>query len=399
MKWLEAFDINENANSVYQFNFHHKPCEKDLLHISVNEFKKIFKPILEEREKINDCKSHNNNENCKNLFLWTMSPPCQPFTLNGNRKDDQDDRTKSFLYLMNEIFPILLPDLIFVENVKNFEISNTRNVLIKQLESFNYEFEEFLICSSQLGLLNQRVRYYLIGRKVNNKNLTEKKKICENVPELLIRRIDNNNDNKTVVVRPLFDYHSVYQSNIDYYNINNILLPMNCSDATVERLQEGNSNGIEKDFIYLNLKQLSKYKGYRYDLLIKRFNNSSIQSAKDCCSCITKSYGQPRFLRGTGPLVLELKEEFSNLTDDEVFSKINFNDIENTLLTLGNVRFLHPLEISRLMTFPPNFQFKEDIQIKQQYKLLGNSVNVLTVAHLIYYLIQKEWNDKQVTLQ
>ena len=52
-----------------------------------------------------------------------MSPPCQPFTRQGNLKDLKDERSNGFKHLMNILqltkFP---PDYFLLENVKNFEV-------------------------------------------------------------------------------------------------------------------------------------------------------------------------------------------------------------------------------------------------------------------------------------
>eukprot|EP01047_Picozoa_sp_COSAG01_P012798 COSAG01_NODE_584_length_15174_cov_27.387901_22_plen_92_part_00 len=38
--------------------------------------------------------------------VWLLSPPCQPFTSNGKRRDDTDNRSAAFLHLLR-----LLPSL------------------------------------------------------------------------------------------------------------------------------------------------------------------------------------------------------------------------------------------------------------------------------------------------
>jgi tRNA (cytosine38-C5)-methyltransferase len=50
------------------------------------------------------------------------------------------------------------------------------------------------------------------------------------------------------------------------------------------------------------------------------------------------------------------------------------------------LRYFSPREIANLMGFPPTFSFPPSITNKQQYRLLGNSVNVVVVAALIQHL-------------
>ena len=52
--------------------------------------------------------------------IWTMSPPCQPFTTTANSKrlDVEDKRNKAFMYLMKMLESIeTKPTWIFFENV------------------------------------------------------------------------------------------------------------------------------------------------------------------------------------------------------------------------------------------------------------------------------------------
>lgn len=55
-------------------------------------------------------------------------------------------------------------------------------------------------------------------------------------------------------------------------------------------------------------------------------------------------------------------------------------------LTRLKLRYLSPKELSNLQGFPPSFQFPPDLTFKQCYRLLGNSLNVVVVQHLISYL-------------
>lgn len=52
------------------------------------------------------------------------------------------------------------------------------------------------------------------------------------------------------------------------------------------------------------------------------------------------------------------------------------------------LRFFTPLEVSRLMGFPPELKFPENVTNKQRYKVLGNSLNVTVVGILIYVLLK-----------
>lgn len=93
-----------------------------------------------------------------------MSPPCQPFTRNGLKKDINDPRTASFVHLL-EILPQLHIESILVENVKGFETSQMRDMLVKALTDNNFSYQEFVLSPSQFGIPNSRTRYYCLARK------------------------------------------------------------------------------------------------------------------------------------------------------------------------------------------------------------------------------------------
>lgn len=93
-----------------------------------------------------------------------MSPPCQPFTRNGLKKDELDPRTCSFSHLLN-ILPELQIQYILLENVKGFETSVMREKLIDTLKNCGFYYQEFILSPTQFGVSNTRHRYYCIARK------------------------------------------------------------------------------------------------------------------------------------------------------------------------------------------------------------------------------------------
>jgi len=58
-----------------------------------------------------------------NATCWLLSPPCQPYTNGGQKKDTEDPRAKALLHLI-DLLPQLdvIPKYVFLENVKNFEV-------------------------------------------------------------------------------------------------------------------------------------------------------------------------------------------------------------------------------------------------------------------------------------
>ncbi|CAG8572756.1 50_t:CDS:2, partial [Racocetra fulgida] len=91
------------------------------------------------------------------------------------RLDDQDPRAKGLLHLIDILSKLSNPpDYIFLENVLNFEKSKSREKLITQICLMNYEIHECLLTPLQFGIPNDRLRYYLMARKIQDFNKSEK---------------------------------------------------------------------------------------------------------------------------------------------------------------------------------------------------------------------------------
>ena len=96
--------------------------------------------------------------------MWLLSPPCQPYTRLGKQRDTEDKRSDSFIHLiriLENISKEKLPSFIFVENVKNFEKSQTRDLMVEMFKKRSFHFREFLV-NSNLYVPNSRLRYYCI---------------------------------------------------------------------------------------------------------------------------------------------------------------------------------------------------------------------------------------------
>ena len=156
IKKIFPFDINPNANITYLHNFGVKPFEISIESFSLEDYEKLC--AIEEVDR--------------NL-IWTMSPPCQPFSRQGKEKDLTDFRTKGFLHLMSILEKTnikFLPKYFLLENVKNFEHSDACAILKKTLFNRNYKITQFLLSPNQVGVPNSRPRYYLLARDSNEKD-------------------------------------------------------------------------------------------------------------------------------------------------------------------------------------------------------------------------------------
>lgn len=98
--------------------------------------------------------------------LWWLSPPCQPYSTRGRRRDVNDPRARSLLHLVALLARVpadRLPNCLAVENVPGFAHSQARSILTDMLNRRGYQFREQILCPTQLGVPMRRPRYYLIA--------------------------------------------------------------------------------------------------------------------------------------------------------------------------------------------------------------------------------------------
>ncbi|MEE8522838.1 MAG: DNA cytosine methyltransferase [Thermoanaerobaculia bacterium] len=101
-----------------------------------------------------------------NADLWWLSPPCQPFTRRGNRRDLADPRTATLLAVLERLAEIR-PRYVALENVPPFRGSGTHGRWLRTLERSGYTaVRETVLCPTELGIPNRRRRYYLVAGRV-----------------------------------------------------------------------------------------------------------------------------------------------------------------------------------------------------------------------------------------
>lgn len=154
---VQAYDQNDAAIATYNANFSHKAKKFNL-------------------EKFDETHLENID------FLW-MSPPCQPYTRKGVKKELDDKRTDSFKAILKAISKN--PPLhVGVENVEGFKDSSGRDLLVSTLKNVGYHINETLLCPSELGIPNRRMRYYLCASLKPLKTIV-KSFTCKELSEFL----------------------------------------------------------------------------------------------------------------------------------------------------------------------------------------------------------------------
>lgn len=266
-----------------------------------------------------------------------MSPPCQPFTRVGNKKDVADARSNALVHIC-EILPELHSiQYILMENVKGFEISQARDLYIDALKRVGFEFQEFLLSPTEIGVPNSRLRYYCLARK--SKPFTFK---TEAILERLPKSINE---------------------------------PKKCK--TIEETLKDVEPPKDKDYTPYLLSD---------DILLKRVRVLDIKyPSSRTTNCFTKSY--THYAEGTGSVYCPVDGKEAV----EVFNGMEKSTLptEEQLIKLKSLkmRYFTPQEVAKLMNFPSEFTFPDNTIAKQRYRVLGNSINVAVVGKLIELLV------------
>lgn len=308
---VAAFDINTTANHVYRANFPNTPlCQRNINGLTQSYIEQLKGDV------------------------FVMSPPCQPFTRQGHRADDKDNRTNSFIHLLDILSQLShKPTHVVIENVQGFELSTTRQYLLKVLTTCDYTYQEFLLTPTQFGIPNSRLRYYLLAKlKPLQFTFTTSDKAYTSLSNL-----------SDVL------YHPVEQ-------------PVTLSSFLQSLLVE------EENDLLVPIDVLTRY-GCLLDIVR--------EDSTGCC-CFTKAYRH--YVEGTGSVIQCNKEESLDKAFQEYLST-GKKCIESIVKL--RLRYFSPAEIAGLLWFPAQFHFPADVTMKQQYQLLGNSLNVYVVSALL----------------
>ncbi|XP_073114909.1 tRNA (cytosine(38)-C(5))-methyltransferase 2 [Elaeis guineensis] len=139
---VEAFDINDKANDVYEHNFGHRPFQGNIQTLTAIDLDKY------------------------GAHAWLLSPPCQPYTRQGLQKGSADVRAFSFIKILELIRHMLHPPLmLFMENVVGFETSNTHKQMIEVLKRVGFVTQEYILSPLQFKVPYSRPRYFCLAKR------------------------------------------------------------------------------------------------------------------------------------------------------------------------------------------------------------------------------------------
>ncbi|MGB0759354.1 MAG: DNA cytosine methyltransferase [Rubripirellula sp.] len=98
------------------------------------------------------------------LDMWWMSPPCQPYTVRGSQRGFHDARSQALARLI-ELIPLERPRFLGLENVPAFEGSLHHQQLQRVLRDTGYQYQQYILCPTELGTPMRRKRFYLLAKR------------------------------------------------------------------------------------------------------------------------------------------------------------------------------------------------------------------------------------------
>lgn len=286
-----------------------------------------------------------------NIDTILMSPPCQPYTRVGLQKDISDNRSSSLFRVLEFISQMKTLKYVLLENVKGFEKSEMRNVVLKCMDESGFRYKELIISPCQFGIPNTRYRYYLLAKKRSLNFCFDQLIVNFQLPEDTLKLLPKSRHDLLV------EKSCIRDSKTDKtYSLENIL------------------ENVEKSE-YLIPKKLLQQRASLMDI-------RTPQSSGSCC--FTKAYAH--YVEGTGSVYCPYSEE--EVQDKFLEARKYDQQSPEVSEILGELRlrYFTPREVSRLMCFPEHFTFPEHLTRKQKYRLLGNSINVHVVSKLIFLL-------------
>ncbi|XP_075252834.1 tRNA (cytosine(38)-C(5))-methyltransferase-like isoform X2 [Convolutriloba macropyga] len=141
-----AVDVNEVTNRVYKHNFQTTQVISKAIESVPNGFLKGL-----------------------NVDLLVMSPPCQPFTRLGLKRDTGDSRCRGLQHVVQCLNrKVIAPKWILLENVKGFEESEAFEEYNKCLADLGYDVTVEFLHPFNFGVPNARLRCYVLASLSSN---------------------------------------------------------------------------------------------------------------------------------------------------------------------------------------------------------------------------------------
>eukprot|EP00898_Chlorokybus_atmophyticus_P003992 jgi/Chlat1/4594/Chrsp290S08883 len=353
-----AWELSGIANDVYEYNGEHRPTEGNISRVTVREV------------------------DAHAAQLWMMSPPCQPYTRVGLRRDAADPRARSLLDLL-ALLPHLShpPSYLLLENVLGFEARLRIIVFLScrhnkpttsvgecgQGDGGAVFAQTVLVSPNDIegGEPYSRPRCYVLAKRSPLKFALPHLdgKIIVGMPGRYPHSGEDSGDsqakagrrNRHLRIRPVREFLEADVDIGEYGVTEHILSRLSHIAAAASRKA---------------IRSMPKAPA-RY--LQQRHRKPNIVKHVDT---LERTSDQHVLLNQ----VKELGDGWEPITDATLAERgLGLHDL--------GLRYFTPREIANLHGFPQDFAFPESTTLRQRYALLGNSLSVTVVALLLDYLL------------
>ena len=235
----------------------------------------------------------------------------------------------------------------------------------KALLDRNYKVNHFHLNPTQIGIPNDRPRHYSIAVLPFEESYL--------LNPIITKRFTSNESLDSTVENDNFVIQKSLPDCGDKMNPDT-LVPLS------KYLDSDNSHRKE---LMVPEKLIQSDSSWCFDIVTPKDSRSA---------CFTSSYG--RFIRGTGSVIYTGSKQFGQLKLLPPEERTFDSEWSQGLDLVDNLRYFSGVEIGRLFGFPMDaivdgnntstFRFPPDCTERQQWKLLGNSINVHVAAKMAY---------------
>jgi len=258
----------------------------------------------------------------------------------------------------------------------------------------------FHLTPTQVLLPNDRPRFYTVAIRISSVSTIPKALANVSLPtaESLLSYFSSGTEEKSV---PPKIWKSILELDVTPEDVGNMNSKRSLQIAPIHSFLDQNHDHLDANKTKTNdgklrvpEKVLKNKSAWCFDIVGPNDRRSS---------CFTHSYG--RFIRGTGSILYANDENDSDKSDCNIQllppDQREFQADWMDHLDPKKLRYFSGMELARMFGFSKDFSFPPDTSLKQQWKLMGNSLNVRVASKLVelgfllrYYYYVDKFDDR-----
>lgn len=293
------------------------------------------------------------------ILIWQLSPPCQEYSKANNKKNHKSDRA-TILDRLHWHFHYLNPDVVWLENVADYQFSQPFQRFVDFLVSQNFIYHYQVLNAADFGIPQSRERLILRAWKQEFGFL----------PQHPVVKTHSKNPEPTLSLfgdKPLKQWVGWYEAIKD-------LLPTLPTATLTDRQRDAIAKKLHDECESV----LVKCSPRGYDVIRENVPSRTITSGRREMEirCLVQRVGSSKNLcvRNKNEPVWTITAGLAQ--DDKGNSR---NQLINSWIE-GDVRSLNTQAIARLQSFPDNYIWTE--KFSTNIRAIGNAVPPM-LAHAI----------------